>query len=258
MEGQFFQASEAEAIFRKIGSPPEGADFIDVAGKLDRIAEDWVRGYRRQVAATAGKLCDWSRDAQSRVKDSLAIFGINGALDPPNSDAVNALLYEIPPDMGLGLNLRYALCEEIDTTKVPSEWHAIRLSFRAMQFLYHRLGLMVDELEKKKGAPRKPQVEEIDLVDALDQLYQEVTGERRAYTIDTANETVGGPLVEFVAEVAAHISKNLQVVPVDEKRDAGMAYRLKALSHSRQRIIRRIRQVRKLRPQGKSRTAPEV
>lgn len=110
----------------------------------------------------------------------------------------------------------------------------------------HRARLGIEELEDKKGAHRKAPTEEIYLVSALDHLYFEVAGERRSYTIHTANKTQGGPLVELVALVAAHICANLRAVTPDAERDVGLVDKLASLSRSRRRIIERIRQVRKL------------
>ena len=137
--------------------------------------------------------------------DLLAACGMNGTLEPVTSNAVNVLLYTVPTDAGIGFNLRSALRAETHSPEVPSEWHTIRAALRCLQFLEHRARLAIVELEDKKGAHRKARTEEIDLVSALDHLYFEVTGQRRSYTIDALNETQGGPLVELVAIVAAHM-----------------------------------------------------
>jgi hypothetical protein len=47
------------------------------------------------------------------------------------------------------------------------------------------------------------------------------------------DETQGGPLVDFVAAVAAHIRDGLHAVKPDPERDAGMTNRLTALTRPR-------------------------
>jgi hypothetical protein len=267
--GRFFKPADAQTIFQKIGSSgiQEGTDFAEIADQLDFIAQSYVSAYRRTMTATAGELQEWFRDLEHLAKDLLATCGVQGTLDPLTSNAVNLLLYTVPTDVGIGFNLRSALRAETHSPEVPSEWQTIRVALRSLQFLAHRARIAIVELEDKKGAHRKARTEEIYLVSALDHLYFEVTGERRSYTIDTVNGTQGGPLVELVALVAAHMCANLQAVTRDAERDVGLVDKLAILSRavtpdgerdvglvdkltnlsrSPRRIIWRIRQVRNL------------
>jgi hypothetical protein len=277
VDKQIFEPADPEAIIRKIGATArDGTDFDDIAIRLSFIALECVSTSHRETAPTAGELHAWFRSVKRDVEMVLAHFGIVGPLDHLESgttiNMLNTLLRAMPMSDGPDTYLRNMMAREVgvfaspDPTSAPadagialgatgrpSQWQALRATVRSMQFLLHGAQLAIEATEKGKGAPRRTPQEELNLVARVMDLYVEITGDEKLYTIPTDDEKKGGSvLVDFIRAVAAHIHAHLAVI--EPSPPARLVKTLKDFKP--RRIIERIRQVQKFREDQKAEQVP--
>jgi hypothetical protein len=243
-----FQSEDARALFQKCRGvrPQEGTDFDKIAEDLNFITLWFFSAFLRRTAPTAGEDHKWCLLVAGLIRRLLAAFGVDGPLDHlNNAETVNSFyilgtLTDAPRE---DLYLRSKMAAEIGASEVPGETRAIRCAFRGLQMMMVRSEWGAKIAGRNKGAPRKAPPEEEYLVRALHELYADVTGDKRWNTTPVDIGIPGGPFVDFVKAVAAHIDDNLDAV--EPPAPAALTKNLKALSTSPRRIGGRIRRVRK-------------
>jgi len=137
------------------------------------------------------------------------------------------------------------MAAEIDAREPPSEWAAIRVTLRGLQVMLARAEWAAATAGLNKGAVRKAPPDEVSLVAALHRLYADVTGDKRWHTINVNNGAPGGPFVDFVMAVAAHIHDHLDNA-MDPPAPEAFANNIKTLSTSPRRVAKRIGLARKI------------
>jgi hypothetical protein len=243
-----FKPADLDAILAKVRAEPlDGTDLSAAAKRLNEIVEGYISTAHREAAPTAGERRDEYRSAERDILKALAHFSVANPIDHLNSNdtinALNTLFLGIPGTTGIDAYLRNALAKEAGASGELGHWHAMRLAVRGMQLLLHNTRVAADAAEREKGAHRRKPHEELNLVAQVRNLYVEITGDRKRYTIDVVNDVQGSRLVDVIAEVARHIHEHpgLVELPVPPS----LRGKLRALYSTPRRIIERLRQLEK-------------